>query len=69
MEAGLDPLIHSQITGIQSALEVWMDLSRSKKKSPRTPIALSVLTAFLLALVVPIAIYQNLQMKNIEGGS
>jgi len=23
----------------------------------------------LLALVVPIAIYQNLQMKNIEGGS
>jgi putrescine transport system permease protein len=33
------------------------------------PVASAIAVVLLLALVVPIAIYQNLQMKNIEGGS
>jgi putrescine transport system permease protein len=33
------------------------------------PVASAISVVLLLALVVPIAIYQNLQMKNIEGGS
>jgi putrescine transport system permease protein len=33
------------------------------------PVAAAIAVVLLLALVVPIAIYQNLQMKNIEGGS
>jgi putrescine transport system permease protein len=33
------------------------------------PVASAIAVVLLLALVVPIAIYQNLQMKTIEGGS
>jgi putrescine transport system permease protein len=33
------------------------------------PVASAIAVVLLLALVVPISIYQNLQMKNIEGGS
>jgi len=33
------------------------------------PVASAIAVVLLLALVVPIAIYQNLQMKNIEGGN
>jgi putrescine transport system permease protein len=33
------------------------------------PVASAIAVVLLLALVVPIAIYQNLQMKNIEGAS
>src|SRR5579863_2460605 len=37
-ETGLDPAIQSQATGSQSALEFRVDLSRSRKKSPRIPV-------------------------------
>ncbi|MEA3024426.1 MAG: hypothetical protein QOK01_3278, partial [Alphaproteobacteria bacterium] len=33
------------------------------------PVASAIAVVLLLALVVPIAIYQNLQMRNIERGS
>jgi hypothetical protein len=37
-ETGLDPMIQSQITGSQRALEVRTELSRLRKKSPAIPI-------------------------------
>jgi 2-keto-3-deoxy-galactonokinase len=38
METGLDPIIQSQMTGNQSALEVRTESSRLRKNNPRIPI-------------------------------
>src|SRR5271154_4718162 len=37
METGLDPIIQSQITGSQRALEVRTELSRLRKNNPAIP--------------------------------
>jgi putrescine transport system permease protein len=44
---------------------LWIEFFSNKD----WPIASAIAVVLLLALVVPIAIYQNLQMKNIQGGS
>jgi putrescine transport system permease protein len=44
---------------------LWIEFFSNKD----WPIASAIAVVLLLALVVPIAIYQNLQMRNIEGGS